>query len=166
MERLIHVRDIMTRDVVSVKPDTLVSDVIKLLAERGFNGVPVVNGENELVGLITEYDLLSQDSSVYFSPLSRLFDELKKYREDEKKIREKMKQMLSSQVKDIMNDNPIALFESNTLLEAARLFMIHHRINPIPVTNEFGKLTGILSRNDLIRLQADSSFWKKILSGE
>src|SRR3989338_5867098 len=122
MGGLILVKDFMTTEVISVKAETPVSEGVKILFEHGFNGVPVVNDTNDLVGLITEYDFIAGGSPVYFSPIGRILKELEKVKKDESKVKEAMRQMLSAPVKDFMNADPVTLFETNTLMEAARLF--------------------------------------------
>ena len=57
----IRVRDIMSRYVVSVTDDTPVIEVTRILAERRFSGLPVLNHEGDLVGMVSDFDLLARD---------------------------------------------------------------------------------------------------------
>lgn len=146
-----------------MNPTTPVKDVIRLMFLKGFNGVPVVDESSFLVGIITEYDFISKGSPIYFSPLGRILKELQPYTTDEKKIEEKIKEMLSSEAFYIMNTQPITLSPDNSITETADLFLRHHRINPIPVVDNDGRLVGLVSRSDLIKLYLDPSFWKRML---
>ena len=60
MSSYLTVKDIMTREVVSVKPETPLQEAAEVLAYHGFDGVPVVDEANKPVGILTEYDLLSK----------------------------------------------------------------------------------------------------------
>jgi CBS domain-containing protein len=57
----IRVRDIMSRYVVSVTEDTPVIEVARILAERRFSGLPVLDRDGRLVGFVTDFDLLARD---------------------------------------------------------------------------------------------------------
>ena len=65
----ITAKDIMTKEVVSVPLETSLLDVAKILAERNFDGVPVVDKEDRLVGIVTEYDLINKTSAVHLPTL-------------------------------------------------------------------------------------------------
>ena len=72
----IKAKDIMTREVVSVHPDTSLLDAAKLIAEYNFDGVPVVDNENRLVGIVTEYDLINKTSAVHLPTLQVILKNL------------------------------------------------------------------------------------------
>ena len=163
MLKPVLVKDFMNKDVVAVKTGIPVLEVVKVLFAHGFSGVPVVDEEGKLKGLITDYDFISKGSPVYFSPLGRVLEELDVYRVDQKELDEKIKGVLSSKAKDIMNADPLTLSPDQTITEAAELFVKHHRVNPIPVIDKDKKLIGIVSRYDLIRLYADPTFWSEFL---
>ena len=163
MLETIRVKDFMNKDVIAVKTDTPVIDVVKILFAHGFNGVPVIDERGTLKGLITDYDFISKGSPIYFSPLGRVLEELDVYRVDQKEIDERIKGVLSSKAKDIMNDDPLTLSSDQTITEAAELFIKHHRVNPVPVIDKDKKLVGVVSRYDLIRLYADPAFWSEFL---
>lgn len=159
----IFVKDFMMPDVVAVRPQDRTVDVAKILFVNGFAGVPVVDDNGKLIGIITEYDFISKGSPIYFSPLGRILEELTLFREDDKEIEKKVKEIISSKAEDIMNKEPLTLLADNTLKEAAELFVRHHRVNPVPVIDGYGKLVGIVSRYDLIKIYADPTFWRKLL---
>lgn len=127
------VKDIMTTNVVSTRPEANLMDATRLMSEHNFDGLPVVDGSNKLVGLITEYDMLLKCASVNFP-------------------NPKDVQMMSGlKVEDVMNKDPLTIKEDATYEEALKMFKDHHRVNPIPVVDENGRVTGVISRYDILK---------------
>src|SRR5688500_4476677 len=65
------VSDVMTASVISVPETNSVEDTARVLARHGISGVPVVNGSSALIGLVTEYDLISKQGQVVADIMSR-----------------------------------------------------------------------------------------------
>ena len=136
------VKELMTTNVFTISPDATLKDAGSLIREKKVNGLPVVNTEGVLVGIITLTDLL------------KMLDEIYRWRELEKSDTEvSLSQMYeheksSSKVKDIMSKDVVTLSEEDTLEDVMRL-MFEHRIHTIPVTRE-GKLIGVIGKHDLI----------------
>jgi len=93
-----RVKDFMTSEVVSVRAYDRTVDVVKILFINGFNGVPVVEKDNTLIGLITEFDFIEKGSPIYFSPMGRILEELTLFREDEAEIEKKIKEIILNTV--------------------------------------------------------------------
>jgi len=96
--------------------------------------------------------------------MGRILEELTLFREDEAEIEKKIKEIISSKAEDVMNRDPLTLLSTNTLKEAADLFIRHHRVNPVPVVDRDRRVVGIVARYDLIKLYADPTFWVKLLT--
>lgn len=139
-------KEIMTREVRTVKPDTTVDEIAKILANNHISGVPVVDDDDHIVGIVTEHDLLLKDEIEHAVPRMALFglfvvpDELiyKAY-EDYHKVH----------ASEIMTKKVITFLEDTEVTEIA-LFMHKHKINRVPIVRN-GKLVGIVSRGDIIR---------------
>ena len=71
---MIKAKDIMTRNVISVTPDTEIAQAARLLLEKGINGVPVINSAGELVGILCQSDLIAQQKSIPIPSLFTLLD--------------------------------------------------------------------------------------------
>lgn len=150
MEKTIFVKDIMTRKVISVLPETPVLDAARIISDHNFDGIPVADRDGRLVGIVTEYDLITKTSSVNASFLQRILYEIRN--QDEKKLDEEKEDGLSHmQVGDIMNKEPLFLKEDATFEEVISSFVTHHRVNPIPIIDNENKLVGIVSRFDILR---------------
>ena len=141
-------KDIMTKEVISVHPETTLLDVAKILAEHNFDGVPVVDAENKLVGIVTEYDLINKTSAVHLPTLQVVLRNLPQFKKEEAHFQE---EILSLKVSDIMNKDPLSLKSEILYDDIIRLFKDHHRVNPIPVTDENNKVIGVISRFDVLR---------------
>ena len=141
-------KDIMTKEVVSVKADTPLLDVAKILAEHNFDGVPVVDDQNHLIGLVTEYDLINKTSAVHLPTLQVVLRNLPEFRKEEAHFQE---EILNLKVTDIMNKEPITLTSDIPYDQVIKLFKDHHRVNPIPVVDKDNKVIGVISRFDVLR---------------
>lgn len=141
-------KDIMTKEVMSVTPETTLLDVAKILAEHNFDGVPVIDKENHLVGLVTEYDLINKTSAVHLPTLQIVLRNLPEFRKEEAHFQE---EILNLKVSDIMNKEPLTLTPDTSYDEVIRLFKDHHRVNPIPVVDKNKKVLGVISRFDVLR---------------
>src|SRR3989338_6728554 len=102
----IFAKDIMTKEVISVHPDTNLLDVAKTLAEHNFDGVPVVDNDNKVVGIITEYDLINKTSAVHLPTLQVILRNLPQFKAEESHFQE---EILELKVMDIMNKNPLTM---------------------------------------------------------
>lgn len=140
-------KDIMTEDVISVHPETSVLEAHKIFSNRFFNGLPVVDDENRLVGILTEYDLLAQGSTV-----EGFLSESSEDKEAYERFREALERLRETKVSEIMNTDPITFKEESTAQEIVKAFVEHHRVNPIPVIDKDRRVVGIVSRYDALVL--------------
>jgi CBS domain-containing protein len=139
--------DVMTRDVATVRPDTTLRQVARVLASNRISGVPVVDEEGGVVGMITEADLLRTDTA-----REQRHDEwLRKLGEGYDLAPEFMAAMhaINRPASAVMHRNVVAVSETSTLQEVAEL-MAKNAIKRVPVLRD-GKLVGVVSRFDLVR---------------
>ncbi|HDL00686.1 MAG TPA: CBS domain-containing protein, partial [candidate division Zixibacteria bacterium] len=71
---MLKAKDIMTKDVVTIHPEATVEELARLLIEHKISGVPVVDNENKLVGIVTENDLIRKNKRFHIPTVIRLFD--------------------------------------------------------------------------------------------
>jgi CBS domain-containing protein len=143
------VRDIMDSDPATVRPDTPVEDVVRTLRENELPGVPVIDADGRVVGMVTEADLVLPDDegdlhiphyinlfggTVFLEPLSRFEDRLRK--------------AFASKADDMMTRDPETVTPDTTVREAARV--IHESgHNRLPVVED-GRLVGVVTRVDVL----------------
>lgn len=147
----IKAKDIMTRDVITVKKDHTVNQVIELLMKKNISGVPVVNEDEGVIGIVTEGDLIYRSKKL---EIPRYFTILDSYifLDNTKKMEEQIRKMVGYRVEDIMTKDVIVVNEEDTLEEIATI-MTKKNVNRVPVVAE-GRLVGIVTRRDIIRAYA------------
>src|SRR3990167_10305995 len=138
----VFAKDIMTKEVIAVHIDTPLLDVAKVLAEHNFDGVPVTDKDNKLIGLVTEYDLINKTSAVHLPTLQVILRNLPQFKKEEQHFQQ---EILSLKVSDIMNKEPLTLTPDASYDEVIKLFREHHRVNPIPEIGRAHKVVGVIS---------------------
>lgn len=146
------VEDIMTKEIVSVSVDTPLMEAARTLAAHNFDGMPVVDQDNKLLGILTEYDLISKEPAIHLPTLQIILQDIKVYNKDKSAFKETFEKMMSLRVSDVMNPDPLTLNETATFEEVVTAFRDHHRVNPIPVVNKKREVVGVVSRYDILKL--------------
>lgn len=146
------VRDIMTSDVVTISPEASILDVSKIFAQKRFNGLPVVDAEKHLVGLITQYNIIAAESLLHLPTLEKMQQNPSATPQDMTELADQIKKTMALKVKDLMEKEPIVFSYDDTFEQALEVLHQHHRINPIPVVDKEKHVIGVVSRYDLLRL--------------
>jgi len=141
----------MNPNVISVSPEMPLLEAAKIIAEHKFDGVPVVTTDNVLVGILTEYDLISKGSSVHLPTLHTILQNLSVFQKDQSHFKKEVENIASLRVKDVMNSDPLILSDEATLEEVVQAFREHHRVNPIPVVDKEHNVVGVVSRFDVLK---------------
>jgi CBS domain-containing protein len=142
-------QDVMVRDVLTVKPETNVTDAIKILSEHDVSALPVVDHSGRLVGILSEADLLPRvedDEYRHRWWVEALMPASKLAREFDKAHGKKVSEVMSTRLLTASEDTPISHIAA--LLE-------RHRIKRVPIVAD-DKLVGIVSRSNLIQALASS----------
>lgn len=145
---MLTVKEIMTKEVVTVTKETTVAELARIFAERHISSLPVVDDSGNLVGIVTETDLVEQDKSLHIPTVISIFDWVI-YLESDKKFEKELKKMTGRTVGDIYSTEVMTVSPDATVSEVADLFS-SRRINAVPVVDG-GRLAGIVARIDLIR---------------
>ncbi|MEZ5125229.1 MAG: CBS domain-containing protein [Thermoleophilia bacterium] len=142
-------RDIMTTPAITVHPEMTVKELVALFRENRLGGVPVVNDDDMLVGIVTEGDLMAMDADV---PLPHYFELLDSiiYLGSRKKFEDQLRKASAATVADLMTPAPLTVKPDDPARAAATL-MSRHGFDRVPV-EEDGKVVGIVSRHDIMKL--------------
>jgi CBS domain-containing protein len=140
--------DVMTKDVKTVTEQTTIRELAELFALHRISSAPVVDGDNNLIGIVTESDLIEQDKNLHIPTVISLFDWVI-YLESDKKFEKELKKMTGQTVGDIYLEEVVTVTPATPVSEVADL-MSSRRIHSLPVV-EGNRIVGIVSRIDLVR---------------
>ncbi len=141
---MLRVRNLMTSEVVTVRPETPLKDVARLLVEHRVSGLPVVS-DGRLLGIVSEADLLIKEQGVDevpLRPLGRLVGESRSSQEQLAKVE-------ATTAGEAMTAPAITITPDKPISEAAAV-MGRSRVNRLPVVDG-EELVGIISRADVVR---------------
>jgi CBS domain-containing protein len=145
----IKVADIMDRDVVTALPGDDVESLIKLLRRHELPGVPVVDDDGRLVGIVTESDLVlrEEDADLHLPHYFELFGGIV-FLEPLKHLEDRLRKAFATRVREMMTTNVLTIAPSASVHEAARLISRSGH-NRLPVT-EGRRLVGVVTRVDCL----------------
>ncbi len=145
---MIKAKDIMTRDVVTVTPDTDILQAAKRLLENHFNGLPVVDQEGRLLGILCQDDLIVQQKQVPLPSVFTLLDGMIPLFSG-KQMEKEVEKMVAMKVSGAMTPNPRTV-DPETSIEEIATIMVRKNIHTLPVL-EKGKLVGVIGKEDVLR---------------
>ncbi len=140
--------DIMTTSVISVNPETEILRAVQLLLENRINGLPVIDDQGRLVGIVCQSDLIVQQKRVRVPSLFTLLDgyiSLSSARHFEREV----EKIAASQVRQAMTPNPASIAPETPVEEVATL-MVEKNYHTLPVVSD-GRLVGIVGKEDMLR---------------
>ena len=144
---MLKVKDIMTKDVITVTPNTEVVKAAKILLEKRINGLPVVDDTGKLLGILCQSDLIAQQKSI---PIPSLFTLLEGYMPltTMKRIDKEVEKIAAILVEQAMTPNPVTVDPDDDIENVARL-MVDKNYHTLPVLDG-GKLVGIVGKEDIL----------------
>lgn len=142
-----NVRDVMTTDVCTVGPDTPLKDVARLLVDRGVSGVPVVDAESRVLGIVSEGDFLQREAGTLDRPRGTLWWFWAAGTERDQTVRSH-----ATTAGAAMSSPAITIGPDRSLAQAATT-MARADVNRLPVVADH-RLVGIISRADIVRAYA------------
>ncbi|MCU0573226.1 MAG: CBS domain-containing protein [Syntrophobacteraceae bacterium] len=145
---MLKARDIMCRNVVTVSPESGITETVAILLEKRVNGLPVVDGKGRLQGIICQSDLIAQQKRVpipsVFALLGGLIP-LQSPRDLEKEV----EKIAAIRVAQAMTPKPVTVTPETSLEEIATL-MVEKKYHTLPVVED-GKLVGIIGKEDVLK---------------
>ena len=148
---MLYARDIMTTEVLTVSPETSIADLSKTLENRRIGGVPVVDPDGRLVGVITQSDLVERARDLELPPAINILD-LHIYLQIPSHLIQRVEKMLGTTVGDCMTPNPVTVAPDTSVSQIAAL-MAKQKVHTIPVLKG-GKIVGVIGKMDLVRAMA------------
>ena len=145
---MLKAKDVMTTDVITVRRETSVRDLALLFTERRISSVPVVDDNGELIGIVSESDLIEQDKNLHIPTVVSIFDWVI-YLESDKRFEKELQKMTGQTVGEIFSDEVFSVTPETPVSEVADI-MSSKKVHAVPVV-EGRRLIGVVARIDLIR---------------
>jgi CBS domain-containing protein len=145
------VRDVMRREVPVASPTMTVGELARLMVEHRLPGVPVVR-DGELIGIVTEADLIQREARVEVPEIATILDAVI-VADAGTPYAEEVRHVLATTAEELMSTPVISIKEIATLSELATL-MLQRRINPVPVLDEHRQIVGLATRTGIVELIA------------
>lgn len=149
MARDIPITQVMSRDVLTARTGDAVEDVVRLLAERDINGLPVVDDDGRLVGLLDDRDLLVADARVHIPTVVEILGAYVSIPGERRRFEEELRHALGRTVGELMNTKPPFVGEDATVEDVATL-IVDRNVSRVPVVDSDQQVVGIVTRGDLI----------------
>jgi CBS domain-containing protein len=146
------VGEIMTprEKIITASPQTNLADAVITLNQKGLRGLPVVDDSDQLLGMFSERQMLSDPSYVHLRTLLKLFSEMKYYKKDHSLIRDQLNGIVDATMQQVMNEHPKVLHPKDLIFDARQDFYKREN-NPMAVVDENHRLVGILALSDMAR---------------
>ena len=143
-----QVKHLMTVDVVTVPPNASLGRVARLMHERAISGVPVIDHDRRVLGMVTDLDLILLNTRLHpphFLPILEGRIPL----ETPTHFRKRVQHGAGNTARDVMNEHVVTTDPEEDVEQLAAL-MVREQVNPVPVVED-GRLVGVVSRSDVIR---------------
>lgn len=139
----VRARDVMTKRIITVTPETTVEEIGKLLVSKHISGVPVVDGDNRVLGVISESDIIYNEIGQEPRVAERIADLVLP-------AKEKKGEKSGGTASGVMTSPAITATEDTPMKELSRI-MTEKRIKRLVIVDMEGHLVGIVSRTDILR---------------
>ena len=145
---MLTARDIMTRNPVVISPKAPVADAVKILLERHFNGLPVVDEKGALLGVICQSDLVAQQQKLDMPSMFTILDGFIAL-PGWKKAEQSFQKMTALTVGEAMTASPVTA-APDTPLDYLASLMVKAKYYSLPVVED-GRVIGIIGKEDILR---------------
>jgi CBS domain-containing protein len=145
---MLKAKDIMTKEIISVSPDTEIANAAKILVENRINGLPVIDAFGRLVGILCQSDLVAQQKMI---PIPSVFTLLESFipLTSIKRIDKEVEKIAALTVKQAMTTHPVTVNPQTDIEDIAKL-MVDKKFHTLPVM-EGDKVVGIIGKEDVLK---------------
>ena len=147
-----RVRDVMTSDVATLRPDLPIAEAADALAAAGYGAMPVVDADGRFVGLLRDEDLIASEARVHVPTYLMLLGTSVPVPGSMRRFEHELHKFAGSTVAEVMDDNPKTVASDATLQDVATL-MHEGDVTHVPVVDD-GRLLGLVARSDIVRFIA------------
>lgn len=152
------IKDIMTKEVITVREEDTVEKCAKLLTTHNLSGLPVLDDKGKVKGMVTEGDLIRRASRIEGPAALEILGGIF-YIDSPKKLMDELKKTMGNLAGDIMTKNVITISPEEEIEKAATI-LVRKRIKRLPVIDKEGNLIGIVSRKDIMNYLFNPDYLK------
>jgi len=145
---MLTARDIMSTDVATLRPETEITEAARLLLEKRINGLPVVDENDKVVGILCQSDLIAQQKKMPIPSLFTFLDGLIALT-SMKQIDKEVRKIAATVVADAMTPDPVTV-NPDTGLETIAALMVDNSFHTLPVV-ENKRLVGVIGKSDVLK---------------
>ena len=150
------ISEFMNKDVVSISPDDTVEKVLRTFKSKNISGLPVVDSDNKVIGILSARDLIAYSETAQIIPLPYTSDWMYSYTYmiDSVPHKKNAEEFLQTHVSEVMKRKVFTINEQDSWHDAASL-MKKREVNRLPVVDKAGRLKGVVTRTDLLHFLAE-----------
>ena len=149
---MLKASQIMTKQFLTIAPEMSVEELARLLLRKDVTGAVIVDKKGNLLGVVTEGDLIAKEKNLHLPTVVTLFDAAI-YLETSEHFKGELHKMVATRVEDIYTRDPVTIGPDSTLADIATL-MSEKRIHYIPVVHE-GSVEGVVGRREVLQALAE-----------
>lgn len=149
---MLKAKDIMTTDVVTVKPESDTVEAVRIMLDKHFNGLPVVDDAGQLQGIICQSDLVTKQKQIRLPSFFTVLDSMIPL-SDPTSLERELEKMASSTVDGVMTRKVVTVTPDTSIDQVASL-MVDKKLHTIPVVDG-GALVGVIGKADVLRTLMD-----------
>ncbi|MEK7638324.1 MAG: CBS domain-containing protein [Patescibacteria group bacterium] len=147
----IRIGDVMTKDVLAIDANDTLDVIAGLFEKYNYDGMPVIDQTQKLLGVITAYDMVVQSSDIHLPTMLKVIDQIAREKGDKRALEEHFGKLRDIKATSIMNPRLVTLGPDAPLEDAAKIFADYPKVNPLCIVDAEGKLVGIISHYDVIK---------------
>lgn len=144
--KTLKVKDFMVTNLISVKLDSTVKELLRLFTDHGIGGVPVMDKQKKLIGMVSDGDIIR-----YLAPKEGSVHDFvyEIFVEEEEREQEVLKEKINTTVDKFMEKKQIYTVKEEDTFEDAIRILSHHHFKKLPVLDSENRVIGIISRGDI-----------------
>ncbi len=151
---MIKAKDIMETNIICVTPETEIAKAVRILLDNHINGVPVINDQEEIVGILCQSDLIFQQKEILLPPIFTVLDSFISLGSSQK-MEDEFKKISAITVGQAMVKTPVTIDADTPVSEIASL-MVEKHFHTIPVVSG-KKVIGIIGKEDILKTMTGPS---------
>jgi predicted transcriptional regulator len=151
---MLKASQIMTKQFLTISPEMSVEELARLLLRKDVTGAVIVDKKGNLLGVVTEGDLIAKEKNLHLPTVVTIFDAAI-YLETSEHFKGELHKMVATKVEDIFTRDPVTIKLDSTMADIATL-MSEKRIHYLPVVHE-NRVEGVVGRREILRALAEGS---------